>query len=157
MRMTILALAAVALVTGCTGATTNVAPTVTSVSVAPASGSALSVVNAFRSAEGRAPLSRSSALQTVAERHAADMARNGFFSHTGSDGSSVGDRARAAGYGFCFIAENIAKGQGDLAAVMQSWTGSSGHRRNLLASKAREMGLARASGTVWVMVLGAPG
>ncbi|SEK97311.1 Cysteine-rich secretory protein family protein [Roseovarius nanhaiticus] len=103
------------------------------------------------------PLETSAALARAASAHAEDMATNGFFSHTGSNGSGIGDRARAAGYGFCFIAENIAKGQGSLDQVIEGWMGSTGHRRNILAENAREFAVARGDGAIWVMVLGRPG
>ncbi len=114
-------------------------------------------VNSFRAARGLAPVSLSDRLTRVASTHAADMARKGYFSHTGSDKSSVGDRARRVGYGYCFIAENIAKGQRGLDAVLNGWAGSTGHRRNMLAPQAREMAVVEAPGRIWVMVLGRDG
>ncbi|WP_290560378.1 CAP domain-containing protein [Aestuariivita sp.] len=117
----------------------------------------LADVNAQRSEAGRAPLVYSERLERVAEGHARDIARAGFFSHIGSDGSTLAERARDKGYGFCFIAENIAKGQRSGAEAMAGWTASDGHRRNMLDRRATEMGLARADGALWVMVLGRPG
>ncbi|MWD29550.1 CAP domain-containing protein [Aquicoccus sp. SCR17] len=118
---------------------------------------AVRALNEFRVAQGRAPLVASPVLQQVAEGHAQDMARNGFFSHRGSNGSTIGNRARAAGYGYCFLAENIARGQRSLDEVMRGWAGSPGHRQNMLNPQAREFGLARQRGNTWVMVLGRPG
>ncbi|WP_324754384.1 CAP domain-containing protein [Roseovarius sp. Pro17] len=103
------------------------------------------------------PLTVSSALTQAAAAHARDMQANGFFSHTGSDGSGIGDRAHAAGYGFCFIAENIAQGQGSLDKVMEGWMASTGHRRNILSDGAREFAMVRTGGNIWVMVLGRSG
>ncbi|MCR9113638.1 MAG: CAP domain-containing protein [Rhodobacteraceae bacterium] len=114
-------------------------------------------LNAFRDGQGRIGLVISGRLTDAAAAHAGDMARRGFFSHTGSDGSSIGDRVRAQGYGFCFVAENIAKGQGSLEQVLADWANSTGHRRNMLAPEAREFGLVRGPGNLWVMVLGRPG
>ncbi|MEX1233863.1 MAG: CAP domain-containing protein [Roseovarius sp.] len=111
----------------------------------------------IRQRHGLAPLTVSPALTRAADAHAQDMQRNGFFSHTGSDGSGVGDRARAAGYGFCFIAENIAKGQANLDHVLEGWMGSTGHRRNILSEGAREFALVRDEDAIWVMVVGRPG
>lgn len=119
--------------------------------------SATEWVNTFRAEQGRGPLRLSNSLQKVAAAHARDMARKGYFGHTGSDGSTVGDRARRAGYDFCFIAENIAKGQGDVQAVLTGWAGSKGHRRNMLSREAKSFALIEAPGRIWVMVLGRDG
>ena len=119
--------------------------------------SARAAVNAYRADNGRAGLSYSDELHAIALAHARDMAQGGFFDHTGSDGSGLAERLRAGNYSSCFAAENIAKGQKTLEAVMQSWAGSAGHRRNLIHRKATEFGLARAPGDIWIMVLAAPG
>ncbi len=119
-------------------------------------GAAQGQTNALRANAGLEPLSVSAALTRAAGGHARDMAQNDFFSHTGSDGSGIGDRARAAGYGFCFIAENIAQGQSSLDAVMTGWMNSTGHRINILSEGAREFALVR-EGDTWVMMLGRPG
>ncbi|MDD9726217.1 CAP domain-containing protein [Roseovarius sp. SK2] len=118
---------------------------------------ALGWINAFRANEGRAPLEVSGTLTRAAASHAADMARKGYFSHAGADGSSIADRARRAGYGFCFIAENIAKGQSGLDSVLTGWARSPGHRKNMLASEAESVALVEAPGRIWVMMLGRDG
>ena len=114
-------------------------------------------INATRADAGRAAVAVNSALTQAATAHARDLARSGAFSHSGSNGSSVADRVRRQGYGFCFVAENIAKGQGSLEQVLNGWLASPAHRRNILASQAREFGLVRGPGNLWVMVLGKPG
>lgn len=126
-------------------------------SFASADWSALSVVNTLRADVGQGALTYSTHLEALAQTHANDMSSKGFFSHTGSDGSQLGDRARRAGYGFCFVAENIAKGQRSASEAMDGWIESRGHLRNMLDHRATEMGLAQAPGAIWVMVLGRPG
>lgn len=99
-------------------------------------------------------------LASVAAAHSTDMAGNGYFSHTGLDGSNVGDRVSAAGYNWSYVAENIAAGQGSVAAVMNSWSASAGHCANMMNSRAVHIGVAcvrDASGTpTWTMVLARP-
>ena len=116
----------------------------------------LQAVNAERAQAGRAALVYDDRLEAVAGAHGQDMAQAGFFSHTGSDGSDIGDRLRRGGVSFCFAAENIAHGQRSLSAVMDGWMGSRGHRRNILDRRAAAVGVARAQGNRWVMVLAAP-
>ncbi|WP_299983892.1 CAP domain-containing protein [uncultured Ruegeria sp.] len=113
-------------------------------------------LNAFRGGQGFPALSYNPKLEQAAKSHAEDMVRKGFFSHTGSNGSDVGERVRKEGYEWCFVAENIAKGQHDLSAVMSSWAQSKGHRTNMLSRKAKEFALYEAADRTWVMVLAAP-
>lgn len=117
----------------------------------------LAPLNAYRADNGRTPLSYSKRLQRIAQLHAEDLRRSGRFSHRGSDGSDLGRRMRRGGYGYCFAAENIAKGQRDQITVLRSWAGSRSHRRNMLSRNATEVGLARADGDLWVLVLGRAG
>jgi len=133
------------------------APPATAQDVVDVSGAAKPAMTQIRAQAGLPALGRSDTLTQTAAVHARDMAQNGFFSHTGSNGSSIGDRARTARYGFCFIAENIAKGQGSLDQVMTGWMASEGHRRNILSPQASEFALVRGEGEIWVMVLGRPG
>ncbi|MBI6630097.1 CAP domain-containing protein [Pontibaca salina] len=104
-------------------------------------------------------LKRSPRLDVAARRHATDMARNGFFSHQSPTTGAVGERVSASGYQWCFVAENIARGQRTEAVVLNSWLRSPGHRKNILSKRAEEFGFARASEPgaaqrpVWVMVL----
>ncbi len=118
---------------------------------------AIQALNDYRASNGRAALAYSPRLEAAALAHASDMAAQGFFDHRGSDGSTVGGRVRRQGYGWCFVAENIAQGQLSLAEVMQAWADSRGHRRSMLAREAREFALIEAPGRIWVMVLAAPG
>ena len=60
------------------------------------------------------------------------MADRDFFSHTGADGSIIGQRVSDAGYNWRLVAENIAAGMRDPKAVVESWVDSPGHRRNML-------------------------
>lgn len=127
------------------------------VTAAASDPAATQALNTYRAENGRAPLAYSSVLQTAAEAHAQDMAARVFFDHRGSDGTDVGMRVAQQGYGWCFVAENIAKGQASLGEVMQAWAASQGHRRNMLARQAQEFALVEAPGRIWVMVLAAPG
>ena len=105
--------------------------------------------NAFRKAEGRQGVRRDAKLSAVAQSFADYMARTGRFEHD-ADGRQPGDRARQAGYAWCFIAENIAyeyrtkpfTSQELAAAFVADWKGSSGHRRNMLSRDAVDIGVA---------------
>jgi uncharacterized protein YkwD len=124
---------------------------------AVADDTATGMINDIRAQAGQPALGYSTVLEAAARAHAQDMARKGFFDHRGSDGSDIGARVRRQGYGWCFVAENIAKGQWSLTEVMNDWIASPGHRRNLLDTRAREFALVEAGERIWVMVLAAPG
>lgn len=79
-------------------------------------------------------------LQSAALHHAQDMSENDFFSHTGSDGSSAGDRATNVGYRWSLVGENIAAGQSSVADVMSAWLDSPGHCRNLMSPNYTQFG-----------------
>lgn len=113
-------------------------------------------LNQVRATKGLAAVQPDRALQAAAERHGQDMAASGFFSHSGSDGSGVSERVKTQGYGFCFVAENLAKGSLSASDVIALWQSSKGHRQNMLDRRATEFGAARV-GVLWVLVLGRPG
>ncbi|MDB4074115.1 CAP domain-containing protein [Ascidiaceihabitans sp.] len=114
------------------------------------------IINEIRKEKRRKAIRYSPQLEAVATAHANDMASQGYFSHTGANGSSIGDRTTAQGYKWCFVAENIARGQQSLEEVMAGWKASKGHYKNMTHKKAGEFGLARGPDNYWVMVLAAP-
>jgi len=136
--------------------------------------SMLNALNAFRAqarvcgSRGSFPavpaVSWSCQLEAAALTHSMDMANNNFFSHTGSDGSSAGDRATRVGYVWSAWGENIAAGipLSSVSAVMQGWIGSPGHCANLMGSNFTNIGAAKFSNPsstynlYWTQVFGRP-
>jgi uncharacterized protein YkwD len=108
------------------------------------------------------PLQPNAFLERAAQAHAADMAEHSYFSHTGRDGSQVGQRATRADYAWRRVGENLAAGQTTAAQAVQGWLDSPGHCANLMQAAYTEMGLAyevnlRSEGGIyWVQVLGTP-
>lgn len=92
-----------------------------------------------------APLAWNCLLEEAALGHSTSMAQNDFFSHTGLDGSSPGDRISAVGYVWRTYGENIAAGYGDAQAAMDGWMASAGHCANLMSARFTEMGAGMAS------------
>jgi len=117
----------------------------------------LAALNAARSDSALAPLVLSADLTKVAQKHACDMATRRYFSHTSPDGTTMEDRLRDARLpGTCRGAENIAKGQTDVASVMRSWMGSAGHRQNMLDIRLTQVGFGLGPGNVWVQLFAGP-
>lgn len=104
----------------------------------------------------------SDTLSAAALGHSRDMARNGYFDHTGRDGSKPADRATRAGYRWRMVGENIAAGQATPQEAVAGWLRSPGHCVNLMRPEFSEMGLAfavnRASeqGIYWTQLFGQP-
>lgn len=101
-------------------------------------------------------------LNQAAQRHSDDMAYNGIFSHTGTDGSSPASRVSAAGYRWSYVAENIAAGYSSAQRVISGWLKSPGHCANIMSARARDIGVGRASssssryGVYWTLNLATP-
>ena len=117
-------------------------------------------VNAERSVSGLTPMLLDDRLVLAAQRHSDDQARRGRMSHTGSDGSTVTARVDRVGYNWRSIAENVAYGYPDAAAVMAGWMASDGHRRNILSANV-DLGVGLAYGAdgrpYWTQVFAAQG
>lgn len=90
------------------------------------------------------PLSWNDSLASAALAHSTDMGTHRFFSHTGTDGRTVGARAHNAGYGWQRIGENLAAGQRSVAEAVAGWLESPGHCANLMNPAFTEMGAAYA-------------
>jgi uncharacterized protein YkwD len=105
----------------------------------------LDLINAHRAANGRSPLAAQGQLTAAADRHSQDMAANGFFSHTGSDGTDGGQRIRQAGYSWTAWGENISWHSGDASAnaAFTGWRNSRPHNANMLDAGFTEIGIAR--------------
>ena len=88
------------------------------------------------------PLGLSAALTRAARAHSSDMAAHDFFSHTGSDGSSPGERAARAGYRWSMVGENIASGAATVRKAVADWLASPDHCANIMTAGFRQMGVA---------------
>lgn len=99
------------------------------------------------------PLTTDAVLTQAAQRHAADLAKTGFTSHTGSDGSTVTDRAKAYGRP---VGENVLTGDADIAHAMHDLLASPGHCQNIMNPNAVKFGAAcvETDRAVWVQVFG---
>jgi uncharacterized protein YkwD len=131
--------------------------------VAPSSGSAgargkstqmvqlqtalLGQINAFRAAHGLVRLSVSGPLTGTAERHSAQMAKLGFFSHSSANGQTFSQRIAQAysprGFHSWIVGENLVWGGPDIGAAhaFKLWVSSATHRAVLLDARWHEVGL----------------
>jgi uncharacterized protein YkwD len=121
---------------------------------APASsmaGYALNQINASRAAYGFAPVVLDASISAVAYAHAYDQAANGYFSHTGLDGSTRETRLRAGGVSFSWSGENQCYLVGRSVQSTLDWChaqfmaepypGHFNHIANVLSPNARRVGV----------------
>lgn len=109
----------------------------------------VALTNAFRKAGALQEVKPNPALTAAARAFAAYLAKTGKFAHE-ADGRKPEDRAQAAGYQYCLVAENLAwnlNSRGFESAqlareVVEGWKESPGHRENLLLRSATEIGVA---------------
>ncbi len=105
----------------------------------------MSLINAERTANGLPAYIPQGQLKAAALAHSTDMACNGFFSHTGSDGSSKEERASTQGYGGTSVEENIF-GTGETSAnapqlAFSFWMASPPNQANILLDEFTDIGI----------------
>ncbi len=101
-------------------------------------------VNRLRKQYNVPPLEPDERLDSAALYQAKLMAKNGKIGHNIGWGNTFTGRLKQAGIRGP-AAENVASGQKDVAAVLNAWLNSAGHRRNLLDPLFTRYGLAYAS------------
>ncbi|MDQ2806602.1 MAG: CAP domain-containing protein [Chloroflexota bacterium] len=106
----------------------------------------LSLVNAERSKAGLPTLAMDAPLRDLARSHAADLFRQGYFSHTGRDGRSPFDRMHDAGIRYSTAGENLALAI-STAAAHDGLMHSPGHRANILNPTFRRVGIGALDGS----------
>ena len=112
--------------------------------------------------EAAPPLVWSAELGAAALTHSRDMAEHSYLGHEGSNGNTVGARARDEGYPWRRIGENVATGRARPEQVVKGWLSSPGHCANIMNRSFTEMGAAYAINaksdtiTYWTQVFGRP-
>jgi uncharacterized protein YkwD len=108
------------------------------------------LVNEQRAGAGLAALAHDRHLARAARRFSSSMVREGFFAHVSPEGSTLGSRAQAAGYGGATLGETLGWGSGELAtpaAIVQAWMASPPHHAVLMSGAYRRIGLGVAKGS----------
>jgi uncharacterized protein YkwD len=92
-------------------------------------------------------------LEISATIHAQQMVKYRFFEHYSRGGMDIGERAKAVGYPWRTIGENLARGQVTIHEVIKDWKKSPLHCRLLMNPKFKEMGAAHVN-QYWVLHMG---
>lgn len=100
----------------------------------------LEAVNRERALQGARPLAINSRLNEAARRKARAMIEQGFFSHTGPNGSRFWVYVEGAGYVYAQAGENLSE---DYSAedAMTAWIASPAHYRNIINPDFEEIGI----------------
>jgi uncharacterized protein YkwD len=106
------------------------------------------LTNAFRAEQKLGRVVPNRTLNAAARGYAEFLAKSKLFSHT-ADGRQHSDRAKNAGYAYCYVSENLsynmdARGfaTSQLATdALEGWKKSPGHRRNLVAPHVTDIGV----------------
>ena len=110
--------------------------------------------NAYREKHDAGKLTRDATLDGIAQKHAQAMAkldRYGDDNKNGHilDGKGPSDRARAGGYAFAYLAENVGwniRSTGPAERIMKDWIASPPHRKNLVGRTVTQTGIGAAQG-----------
>jgi LysM repeat protein len=131
--------------------------------LAPWAQEMLNHINEKRVAGGLPTLSWSEQLASVAQGHAEDCARRNRGSHLGSDGTRLPARLQRVGYAFSWEGENWANARSVDRAMQMWWNeprGADPHVRNIMASRATQIGIGVAKGAwgyYFIADFGSPG
>ncbi|HAR95396.1 MAG TPA: hypothetical protein DCR97_05465 [Deltaproteobacteria bacterium] len=108
------------------------------------------LTNQARSRNGLEKLAENEVLGRVAEYRARDMLAKQYFGHVSPSGQEASDIAERRGYRYKTIAENIVRGSFRTnQGVVDCWMRSPAHRKNILSTDIREIGVAIVRGTMW--------
>lgn len=138
------------------------------VNLLPSPNEVIAAVNQVRAAQGLPPYKPNAALMAAAQAHSEYQASIGSTTHTGAGGTSVLQRAIAAGYGggaAVSVIENVwGGGKGSAQQAVNWWKGDSLHLSTLISTRHQDVGAGVASGsgaTYYTLnvgaVTGAPG
>ena len=107
----------------------------------------LKLINAARTTSALAALSPDARLVAAAQEHATRMAAVGVLAHQGILDGTPWRRASNAGYQPTEVAENIAEGFPNAAAVVSAWLADPPHRVNILGPSSNFGAAVAADGT----------
>ncbi len=97
-------------------------------------------------------------LGQAALQHSLDMAKKGFLSHTGSDGSNPEERLSKVGYRWSSYGENIGQGFRTPDEAVKSWLKSEMHCKKIMNPDFKEAGTAFVKSSnrrsYWTLILG---
>ncbi len=118
--------------------------------------SLLAGINAKRAEMGLGAFVYDTAVETVANAHAADMSARDYLDHTSPEGVTLSQRLDNANVYYVSAAENLASGFTTSQKVLEAWLNSPKHSANILSGEFTKIGIGFAAGgsngTYWTLV-----
>ncbi len=106
----------------------------------------IQLINQVRIKNNLSPLKVDKRLNQAATLKATDMINRGYWSHKTPEGESPWVFIERAGYQYQVAGENLAKGFSDSSDLIKAWIRSPLHRKNLLDTDFKEVGIGIAYG-----------
>lgn len=101
------------------------------------------------------PLAWNDNLAAAAVRHVRDLSSTSAVGHTGSDGSTPGERIADTGYEAVSVGEIVADGEGWMDRIVRAWLESPGHCAVIMNANFSEAGGA-VQGLAWAVDFARP-
>lgn len=99
-------------------------------------------INAERKANGLNEVANNAALSQAAYNKSKHMSDNNYFAHTSPDGVADIYFIKQSGYKYQAVGMNLAEGNfASNKALVDAWMSSPGHKKNILASFGKEIGI----------------
>ncbi len=108
----------------------------------PSENTIFNLINEFRQQNGAGPLAKEVALRNAARNHSLDLSQHNICGHTGSNGSNMVQRMKAAGYTGYLFGETVACGYSTPEKAFDVWKNSTkGHREIMLKKNLTKVGV----------------
>lgn len=108
----------------------------------------IQLVNKERFSQGLDVLTENSILDKAAQNKLSDMIEKNYFAHTSPEGLSPWHWIEKNGYDYQYAGENLAVNFTSAEDQHKAWMASATHRKNILNSSYKEIGVAVAKGTL---------
>lgn len=110
--------------------------------------SIIALSNQARQQQHVSTLKTNPLLTKAAESKAADMAKQQYFAHVSPTGVTPWTWFKQAGYSYTYAGENLALDYASSEDVIAAWLNSASHRRNLLSTSYKDIGVAVATAKI---------
>jgi|GEM_PF-816628 len=123
-------------------------PTLTADNIELLKQNVIQLTNEARTQEGETPLSENTALDQAAQSKLEDMFNQNYWDHVAPNGKQAWDFINSTDYQYVYAGENLARGFLDAKSSMNAWMNSPSHRKNILNSDYRDIGIAAGYGKI---------